>query len=62
MPIYELRCESCGHEFEELVFRRSEVETLTCPQCGREYEAVQAVDGRVLRGELLGTVELEDDE
>jgi len=34
MPIYELRCESCGHEFEELVFRRSEVEKLTCPACG----------------------------
>jgi putative FmdB family regulatory protein len=34
MPIYELRCESCGHEFEELVFRRSEVEKLACPKCG----------------------------
>ena len=34
MPIYELRCESCNHEFEELVFRRSEVEELACPKCG----------------------------
>ena len=37
-----------------------EVETLSCPQCGREYEAVQTEDGRVLRGEFLGNVELED--
>jgi putative FmdB family regulatory protein len=34
MPIYELRCESCGHEFEELVFRRADVEEVACPQCG----------------------------
>jgi putative FmdB family regulatory protein len=33
MPIYELHCESCGHEFEELVSRRSEVERLVCPEC-----------------------------
>jgi putative FmdB family regulatory protein len=33
MPIYELHCQSCGHEFEELVFRQSEVEQLTCPEC-----------------------------
>lgn len=37
-----------------------EVETLTCPQCGREYEAVEAEDGRILRGEFLGNVEIED--
>jgi putative FmdB family regulatory protein len=34
MPIYELRCERCGHQFEELVFRRSEIEELACPRCG----------------------------
>jgi putative FmdB family regulatory protein len=34
MPIYELHCQSCGHEFEELVFRQSEVERLTCSKCG----------------------------
>jgi len=36
-----------------------EVETLTCPQCGREFEAVEAEDGRILRGEFLGYVELD---
>ena len=39
-----------------------EVESLTCPQCGKEYEAVQMEDGRVLRGEFLGYVDLEDSE
>ena len=39
-----------------------EVESLTCPQCGKEYEAVQMEDGRVLRGEFLGNVELDDGE
>jgi putative FmdB family regulatory protein len=34
MPLYELRCEKCGHEFEELVFRRTELASLTCPRCG----------------------------
>jgi hypothetical protein len=36
-----------------------EVESLTCPHCGREYEAVQAAEGRVVRGDFLGYVELE---
>ncbi len=47
-----------GRPHSELV----EVETLTCPQCGKEYEAVQMEDGRVLRGELLGHVDLDEDE
>ena len=38
-----------------------EVQTLSCPQCGKEYEAVQMEDGRVLRGEFLGTVDLDDE-
>ncbi len=38
-----------------------EVEGLTCPQCSREYEAVQLEDGRVVRGELVGFADLDDD-
>jgi putative FmdB family regulatory protein len=34
MPLYEFRCASCGHQFEELIFKTSEVEDLTCPTCG----------------------------
>ena len=47
-----------GRPSTELV----EVESLTCPQCGKEYEAVQMEDGRVLRGEFLGNVELDDED
>lgn len=30
MPIYEYRCEDCGHEFEELVFGDAKP---ACPVC-----------------------------
>ena len=30
MPIFEFRCQACGHEFEKLVFWSDEVE---CPSC-----------------------------
>ena len=33
MPIYEFRCSSCDHVFEELIFRKSELEELVCPSC-----------------------------
>ncbi len=34
MPIYEFRCSSCDHVFEELIFRKSEIQELVCPRCG----------------------------
>ena len=30
MPIYEYRCEACGHEFETLVLGKTQPE---CPSC-----------------------------
>ena len=33
MPIYEYRCQKCGHIFEEFVRFGDEPE-LKCPQCG----------------------------
>lgn len=33
MPIYEFRCSSCGHQFEELVLGRLEISEIRCPQC-----------------------------
>ncbi len=33
MPIYEFRCEDCGHVFEELV-RFGDDPELKCPECG----------------------------
>lgn len=31
MPLYEYRCEKCGHTFEELVFH--EDAEMECPRC-----------------------------
>jgi putative FmdB family regulatory protein len=33
MPLYEYKCDECGHEFEELVYNESEV---ICPACDSE--------------------------
>jgi putative FmdB family regulatory protein len=33
MPIYEYRCEDCGHVFEEFVRFGEDLE-LKCPECG----------------------------
>jgi len=33
MPIYEYRCESCGHELEVLQ-KMSDAPLVDCPQCG----------------------------
>lgn len=32
MPIFEYRCNKCGHEFEHLVFS-SDKQGPTCPKC-----------------------------
>lgn len=34
MPIREFRCDTCNHEFEELVLSKRDEEELACPQCG----------------------------
>ena len=34
MPIYEYICQDCGHDFETLVMRSSEI--ISCPQCRQE--------------------------
>jgi putative FmdB family regulatory protein len=38
VPIYEFRCESCGHSFEELVGSPvgTEESSVRCPECGAE--------------------------
>ena len=33
MPIFEYVCESCGQEFEELVFGSNGADNVTCPGC-----------------------------
>ncbi len=34
MPIYEYRCQSCGHELEKLQ-RMSDASLTDCPECGK---------------------------
>jgi len=34
MPLFEYRCENCGHKFEELVSRPDE--KVTCPECKKD--------------------------
>ena len=34
MPIYEYRCQSCGHELEQLQ-RMSDAALTDCPECGK---------------------------
>jgi putative FmdB family regulatory protein len=38
VPIYEFRCESCKHSFEELVGSHvgTEESSVRCPECGSE--------------------------
>ncbi len=35
MPIYEYRCQACGHQFDEMILGR-EPEPDTCPKCGEK--------------------------
>lgn len=34
MPIYEFKCKSCDHVFDELVPMNTEGDQLKCPACG----------------------------
>ncbi|MBT3294681.1 MAG: zinc ribbon domain-containing protein [Verrucomicrobia bacterium] len=40
MPIYEYRCEACGHAFEHLARTLSDV-AAACPECGAAKPAKQ---------------------
>ncbi len=35
MPIYEYRCEACGHAFEKLIRNQAELPK-ACPGCGKK--------------------------
>ncbi len=34
MPIYEYKCNKCGHVFEQLVFSSDKEGGYPCPKCG----------------------------
>jgi hypothetical protein len=50
-----------GVEAGRVSAKALELGSLTCPECGREFEAIEAEDGRVLRGELQGRVDLDEE-
>lgn len=35
MPIYEYQCGHCDQQFQSLIMRKEEAESLICPRCGR---------------------------
>lgn len=49
MPIYEYRCDACGHCFEILILSK-EHEAVNCPECGQTeisklMSCINAFDG-----------------
>lgn len=50
MPIYEYRCQSCGHKFERIepVSDRRE---RSCPQCGEMAERLISMTSFILKGD-----------
>ncbi len=34
MPLYDLRCKTCGHEFDELVSSYGSIPDVECEKCG----------------------------
>ncbi len=36
MPLYEYKCEECGHRFESVRHMSESDARLRCPKCGRE--------------------------
>ncbi len=51
MPIYEYRCRSCEHEFEELLLRAADAAEVVCPRCAAEKpERVLSASAAVVAG------------
>ena len=49
MPIYEYKCNACGHRFEKLQ-SFSEEPVKTCPQCGGEVRKLISRSSFILKG------------
>lgn len=52
MPIYEYRCESCGHDFDRLQ-KMSDPDPKVCPNCGHRGRIQRQVTAPAFR--LVGT-------
>lgn len=49
MPLYEYRCEACGHRFT-LMVRMSERSAQDCPTCERRATKIVSGGGFILKG------------
>jgi len=50
MPIYEYRCESCGHDME-ILQKMSDAPRTECPECGKPtLKKLISAGGFVLKG------------
>ena len=50
MPIYEYKCKTCGHLFEELVSSKEDKPTLPCRKCSNEAEKKMSTFASVVAG------------
>ena len=48
MPIYEFRCEECGHEFED--FQHVNAENPKCPVCQKQVQKLMSRFSGVVKG------------
>ena len=48
MPLYELKCKSCGHEIEKLV--KLDAKLPNCPLCGRSMVKLISTTSFILNG------------
>jgi putative FmdB family regulatory protein len=50
MPIYEYRCQSCGHE-QEVMQKMSDAPLSDCPECGKDtFKKLISAAGFQLKG------------
>jgi putative FmdB family regulatory protein len=52
MPMYDLRCPECGHEFEDLVSSHDAVGETSCEACG--YVGMELKPSLFAAGSLAG--------
>ncbi len=52
MPIYEYKCEECGHVFEELIFHESA--TMECPKCSGKVRKLMSPFNFDIPDEICG--------
>lgn len=53
MPIYEVRCEACGHEDEVIITRRSQLKgsnKMGCRKCKGMYEIIPSAANFKVKG------------